>query len=50
MEAALEILRLSLVELGLGSGRISSLLESARTTLAFGDAEKDEADPYAGMW
>jgi monovalent cation:H+ antiporter-2, CPA2 family len=50
MEAALEMLRVSLVELGVGSGRVSSLVDSARQTLEFGDATSDEGDPYAGMW
>ncbi len=50
MEAALEILRVSLVELGLGSSRVSNLVDTARRTLEFGDATSDEGDPYAGMW
>jgi monovalent cation:H+ antiporter-2, CPA2 family len=50
MEAALEMLRVSLIELGTGSGRVSTLVETARQTLQFGDATAEEGDPYAGMW
>ena len=51
MEAALEMLRVSLIELGIGGARVTSLVDSARTTLEFGDQSGDELhDPYAGLW
>ena len=50
MEAALEMLRLSLGELGMGEGHIHDLVGTARRTLEFGHAEHDGSDPYAGLW
>ena len=51
MEAALEMLRVSLIELGMGGARVASLVDSARSTLEFGDHPGGEDhDPYAGLW
>ena len=41
MEAALEIMRLSLIDLGFGEQRVERLVTDARTTLDLG--EEDEA-------
>ena len=51
MEAALEMLRVSLIELGVGGARVTSLVDSARSTLEFGDhSGGEDHDPYAGLW
>ena len=51
MEAALEIMRVALVDLGLGAQRVSRLVEDARRSLEFGEEDEEgRHDPYAGLW
>ena len=49
MEAAIEILRLSLVELGVNPDRVASLIDADHKTVETGEVDP-EHDPYAGLW
>ena len=51
MEAALEILRASLVDMGVSEQRLSEAMIEARDILAGVDLDQDaRTDPYAGLW
>ena len=52
MEAALEIMRVALVDLGFGAPRVARLVDDARAHLEFGqqEGEPGHPDPYAGLW
>jgi CPA2 family monovalent cation:H+ antiporter-2 len=51
MEAALEIMHVTLIDLGFGPQRVASLVRRTRASLQFThDDEHDHTDPYAGLW
>jgi CPA2 family monovalent cation:H+ antiporter-2 len=51
MEAALEIMRLSLTGVGLNADRVEALVSEARSSLEYGRiGPVDRPDPYAGLW
>jgi CPA2 family monovalent cation:H+ antiporter-2 len=49
MEAAIELTRLSLVELGVSLERVERLIDADRQTVELGHVDPDR-DPYAGLW
>ena len=51
MEAALEIMRVSLTGVGLNADRVEVLINEARSSLEYGRmGPVDRPDPYAGLW
>jgi CPA2 family monovalent cation:H+ antiporter-2 len=51
MEAALEVMRSGLHELGVERALIAQIVRSTRDRLAFGENQRPaEDDPYAGLW
>ena len=49
MEAAIEMLRLSLVELGVSPDQVAHLIDADRKAVELGEIDPDH-DPYAGLW